>query len=67
MALGGWVGGPIFDLFGSYDWALMVSIIASIGGAVSIGLLENPVGLLIPDWQKAEQEFEKKALTGAVE
>ena len=67
MALGGWVGGPIFDLFGSYDWALMVSIVASIGGAVSIGLLENPAALLIPDWQKAEQEFEEKALTGAVE
>ena len=57
MAVGGWVGGPVFDLFGSYNWALAVSIVASVGGAVSIVLLENPANLLIPDWQKAEQEY----------
>ena len=57
MAVGGWVGGPVFDLFGSYNWALAVSIIASVGGAVNIVLLENPANLLIPDWQKAEQEY----------
>ena len=57
MAVGGWIGGPVYDLFGSYNWALAVSIIASVGGAVSIVLLENPANLLIPDWQKAEQEY----------
>ena len=57
MAVGGWIGGPVYDLFGSYNWALAVSIVASVGGAVSIVLLENPANLLIPDWQKAEQEY----------
>ena len=64
MALGGWVGGPIFDLFGSYNWALAISIVASVAGAISIILLENPVRLLIPDWQKAEQEYEADLAVG---
>ena len=62
MALGGWVGGPIFDLFGSYNWALAISIVASGAGAISIIVLENPVRLLIPDWQKAEQEYDEADL-----
>ena len=65
MAVGGWIGGPVFDLFGSYNWALAVSIVASVGGAVSIVMLENPANLLIPDWQKAEQEYtETASVTG---
>ena len=63
MALGGWVGGPIFDIFGSYNWALAISIVASVAGAVSIIVLENPARLLIPDWQKAEQEYESNLAT----
>jgi MFS family permease len=50
MALGGWIGGPLFDLYGSYDIALWVSIIASLAGAVSILFLEPTKRLLIPDW-----------------
>ena len=65
MAVGGWIGGPVYDLFGSYNWALAVSIVASVGGAVSIVMLENPANLLIPDWQKAEQEYiETASVTG---
>ena len=65
MAVGGWIGGPVFDLFGSYNWALAVAIVASVGGAVSIVMLENPANLLIPDWQKAEQEYiETASVTG---
>tara|TARA_B100001123_G_scaffold231120_1_gene259780 strand:- start:26 stop:433 length:408 start_codon:yes stop_codon:yes gene_type:complete len=63
MALGGWVGGPIFDIFGSYNWALAISIVASVAGAISIIVLENPARLLIPDWQKAEQEYESNLAT----
>ena len=59
MALGGWIGGPVFDIFGSYNAAFAVSILASFAGAVSIILLESPSKLLIPDWQKSEKEYEQ--------
>ncbi len=52
MALGGWVGGVIFDMMGSYDIALIISIVASVAGAVSILLLEPTNKLLIPDWER---------------
>jgi MFS family permease len=54
MAFGGWVGGVVFDMFGGYEWALVISVAASLAGAVSIALLERPNRLLIPDWS-AEQ------------
>ena len=50
MALGGWLGGPIFDMTGSYDIALWLSVAASMAGAVSILALESTRRLLIPDW-----------------
>ena len=50
MALGGWLGGPIFDITGSYDIALWLSVAASMVGAVSILALESTHRLLIPDW-----------------
>ena len=59
MALGGWVGGPVFDIFDSYNAAFAISVVASLAGALSIILLENPAKLLIPDWQKSEEEFEQ--------
>ena len=59
MALGGWVGGPVFDIFDSYNAAFAISVVASLAGAVSIILLENPAKLLIPDWQKSEEKFEQ--------
>ncbi|MCY4652139.1 MAG: MFS transporter, partial [Dehalococcoidia bacterium] len=52
MALGGWIGGVIFDMMGNYDMALIISIVASVAGAVSILLLEPSNRLLIPDWEK---------------
>ena len=58
MALGGWIGGPIFDIFGSYNWALIASISASLGGWISFVELEDTGHVLIPDWQKAEQIFD---------
>ena len=50
MALGGWIGGPIFDITGSYDIALWLSVGASMAGAVSALMLESTRKLLIPDW-----------------
>jgi MFS family permease len=52
MALGGWIGGVLYDIYGTYDLALAVSILASIFGAVSILFLESTNKLLIPDWEK---------------
>jgi hypothetical protein len=45
------IGSVIFDTFGSYDIAWLVSIAASLGGVVCILLLEPTSGLLIPDWE----------------
>ena len=52
MALGGWIGGAIFDLYDNYNFALLISILASLGGAVCILLLNRPNKLLIPEWVK---------------
>jgi MFS family permease len=52
MALGGWIGGVVFDMTGGYGWALAISIAASLGGAVSILLLERTDRMLIPEWEK---------------
>ena len=50
-ALGGWIGGVIFDATGGYDLALTISVISSLVGMASIMLLESPEKLLIPDWE----------------
>jgi len=51
MAFGGWIGGVIFDITNGYGWALVISIVASIAGMVSIMLLEPTDELIIPDWE----------------
>ena len=53
MALGGWLGGSMFDLYGNYDYALIISLLASLGGAICIIFLNRPHKLLIPKWIKA--------------
>ncbi len=47
MALGGWLGGMLFDFYGNYDLSLILSICASIAGIFSILLLQNPKRNLI--------------------
>ncbi|MQF64980.1 MFS transporter [SAR202 cluster bacterium AC-409-J13_OGT_754m] len=54
MALGGWIGGVLFDIYGTYDIALAVSVLSSIAGALSILLLESTNKLLIPDWETSQ-------------
>ena len=51
MALGGWIGGAIFDITQGYGIAIAISVVASLAGAVSIMFLERTDKLLIPDWQ----------------
>ena len=48
MALGGWIGGMLFDFYGNYDLSLLLSICASTAGMFSILLLKNPSKTLIP-------------------
>jgi len=40
MALGGWLGGALFDLSGAYTWSILVSIV--------IGYLGLPLALALP-------------------
>ena len=63
MAVGGWIGGIIYDFTGAYDLALMISVVASIMGAVSIVLLERTDRLLIPDWETEYLPEEDEAET----
>lgn len=62
MALGGLLGGVVFDMFGSYDIAWLISIFTSLGGAACILLLEPTSRVLIPDW---EQSLPEEARTPA--
>lgn len=59
MALGGWIGGPVYDITGSYNLALMISVVASLAGAISIFMLEPTKRLLIPDWEQEEDSKRK--------
>ena len=61
MAVGGWIGGVIFDLTGGYDIALAISVVASIMGAVSIVMLERTDRLLIPNWETEHLPEEDEA------
>ncbi len=53
MALGGLIGSVIYDIFGSYDLAWVISIAASLGGVVCILLLEPTSQGLVPDWEES--------------
>ena len=53
MALGGWIGGAIYLIAGSYDVAILLSLLASVGGAAVI-LSMAPTGrILIPNWEES--------------
>ena len=54
MALGGLLPGLVFDLTGVYTWAIILSAVFSLAGAVAILLLENTKRQLIPDWPEIE-------------
>ena len=50
MALGGWLGGFLFDVTGDYTATIILSASVSVLGAFCILLLTDPNKPLIPDW-----------------
>ena len=53
MALGGLVGSVIYDAYGSYNLAWIVSLVGSMGGMIAIFAMESTERVLIPDWEKS--------------
>ena len=53
MAIGGLLLGIIVDVTGSFDMAWMISIAASLAGAVAILFLEPTSKQLMPNWEDA--------------
>ena len=53
MAVGGWIGGVLYFMFGSYDITVILSVLASVGGAALILTMPPTTSLLIPDWEAA--------------
>jgi len=56
MALGGAIPGLVFDITGTYAWAVGLSASFSLAGAVGIALLEPTRHQLIPAWPELEQD-----------
>ena len=56
MALGGLLGSVIYDAFGSYEIAWILSLAASVGGMIAILLMESTKEELIPNWEEALPE-----------
>ena len=63
MALGGWIGGYLYDLTDTYTITIWVAAATSLGGMVSIFLLANPDTHRIPDWKRAIADEPKVAVT----
>jgi MFS family permease len=56
MALGGALPGMVYDITGGYAWAIVLSAVFSLAGALAIVLLENTRRQLIPNWPEMEQK-----------
>jgi hypothetical protein len=52
----------VFDITGTYTWAIILSAVFSLAGSIAILLLENTKKQLIPNWP----EIEKKPAEGEV-
>jgi len=51
MAMGAWLGGALFWLFGSYSMTIIVSTLTSVAGAFLIMSMEPTSRMLIPNWE----------------
>lgn len=52
MALGAWIGGTLFAVFGDYDITIVLSVLASVAGAALIMSMPPTDRLLIPNWEE---------------
>ena len=52
MALGGWIGGYLYDLTGTYTITIVLSAATSLAGMISVMFLANPKMHLIADWKR---------------
>lgn len=57
MALGGWLGGGLFDVTGDYSWSLLVSLVA--------GCLGLPLALTLPSHGKSPPGSRGKSVDAA--
>ena len=55
MALGGWLGGFLFDMAGHYTWSLAASLV--------IGFLGLPLALSLPRHRKPDAALHAKSAT----
>ena len=46
-------GFTVYDVFGSYNLAWIVSLVGSLGGMMAIFAMESTKQVLIPDWEKS--------------
>ena len=51
MAFGAWIGGYLYYLFGSYNPAIILSTVASVGGALVLISMAPTNKLLIENWE----------------
>ncbi|MDA1280075.1 MAG: MFS transporter [Chloroflexi bacterium] len=65
MALGGVLPGLVFDITGGYGWAVGLSAVFSLIGALAIILLEPTRRQLIPDWPEIDSVTTTQPVAGA--
>ena len=53
MAVGGWIGGVLYVISGSYDITVILSVLTSVAGAALILTMPSTARLLIPNWEDA--------------
>jgi hypothetical protein len=51
MAFGGFIGGYLFDVFGSFNPAIILSTVASVSGALLLVSMAPTNKLLIGNWE----------------
>jgi MFS family permease len=57
MALGGWLGGGLFDMTGDYHWSLLTSVVA--------GCVGLPMALALPRYRKSPPGAPGKAIVAS--
>jgi MFS family permease len=66
MALGGWIGGVLFGVFGNYDTTILLSTLASVAGGFVILSLGPTSRLLIPALEESLPPEGRSRGTGPV-